>query len=173
MLGTNGGLIGTYRTPGFTAATGIWTPQEQCVAQLRKIWKAASQPVYSQSSLEPAAGALPASLALMTNGSYTDAGAATQASTLEWVKIDYGQLVRMSAAVIGTATSNIPGGWSKAYTENRDVEVSTNDSTWTKVFNTGTFAAEGIYTFYFAPVDARYIRIKSGTYLAISEFYAL
>lgn len=30
-----------------------------------------------------------------------------------------------------------------------------------------------IYTFHFAPIDARYIRIKSGTYLAMSEFYAL
>ena len=171
MLGFNGGLIGAYREPAFSAATGTWTSQEQCVAQLRKTWRAALDPIYSQSSIY--SGATAASLANMTNGSYTDSATATDSSALEWVKIDYGQLVRMSAAAIGTATSNIPGGWNKTYTENKDVEVSTDNSTWTKVFNTGTFAAEGIYTFYYAPVDARYIRIKAGGYVAISEFYAL
>ena len=171
MLGFNGGLLGVSRTPGFGAAVGIWTPQEQCLAQLRKKWKASLAPVYSQSSLY--SGATAASLANMTNGSFTDTATATDAIGTEWVKVDYGQIVQMESAVIGTATSNIPGGWTKGYTENRNVQSSTDDSTWTTLFNTGTFASEGIYTFYFTPVEARYLRITVAGYVAISEFYAL
>ncbi len=171
MLGFNGGLLGVFRTPGFNAAVGLWTPQEQCIAQLRKKWKASAAPVYSQSSLY--SGVTAASLANMTNGSYTDTATATDTGGSQWVKVNYGQIVRMESAVVGTATNNIPGGWSKSYTETKDVQVSTDDSTWTTVFNTGTFAADGIYTFYFAPVEAQYMRITGGSYVAISEFYAL
>ena len=171
MLGFNGGLMGVSRTPGFGAAVGLWTPQEQCIAQLRKRWKASATPVYSQSSLY--SGVTAASLANMTNGSYTDTATATDSSGAEWVKVDYGQIVRMESVVIGTATGNIPGGWGYTYTENRNVQSSTDDSTWTTVFNTGTFGSEGIYTFYFAPVEARYLRITHAGYVAISEFYAL
>lgn len=173
MIGFNGGLLGASRTPGFDAAVGLWMPQEQCLAQLRKRWKASAAPVYSQSSLY--SGATAASLANMTNGSFTDTATATDYGGSPWVKVDYGQIVRMESAVVGTATGSIPGGWSKIYTEGKDVQVSTDDSTWTTVFNTGTFATEGIYTFYFAPVEARYMRITvtGDSWVAISEFYAL
>jgi hypothetical protein len=172
MIGANGGLIGAYRSPRFSSAPGMWTPQEQCVAQLRKTWQAIATPTYSQSSLY--SGTTAASLANMTNGSFTDTATATNSSGSEWVKVDYGQLVRMEAAVIGTATSNIPGGWNRTYTEGRVVQVSTDDSTWTTVCNIGTFPADGIYTFYFAPTDARYMRaFSNGSFFAISELYAL
>lgn len=170
MHGFNGGLIGVRRNISFKLAPGIWTPREQCEARSAGEWPVNITPVYSQSTVYP--GTTPASLSNMTNGSFNDTGTATNTSSLEWVKVDYGAPVKISSVTVGTATSNIPGGWSKTYTENKDIEASLDDITWTLLFNTKTFSADGIYTFNFSQVIARYIRIKAGAYIALSEFYA-
>jgi len=173
MLGFNGGLMGVRRTPTGSAASGLWFQNEQSVAKRAGLW---TMPVgtYSQSSLY--SGTTAATQANMTNGSFTDAATATNNDAVAFVKIDYGESVYINSVTIGTGTNNIPGGWSKDYTENRLVQTSTDDSTWTTLFNTGTFAADGIYTFYgpgnFTPVNARYIRIHAAnTWVLISEFY--
>jgi hypothetical protein len=175
-IGTNGGLIGPRRVPNGGSASGIWDLEEQKLAKGAGIWV---RPLgtYSQSSLY--SGATAASRANMTNGSFTDTATATDAATggaSAFVKVDYGESVYITTVTIGTATGNIPGGWSKDYTNNSLVQTSDDDSTWTTLFNTGTFATEGIFTFYgpgnFTPVSARYVRIaKADAYVAVSEFY--
>jgi hypothetical protein len=176
MLGFNGGLMGVRRVPTGGAASGLWFQNEQSVAKRAGLW---IRPLgtYSQSSLF--SGATAASRANMTNGSFTGTATATDVSTggaSAFVKIDYGEEVYITTVTVGTATSNIPGGWNKIYTENCLVETSNDDSTWTTLFNTGAFATEGIFTFYgsvnFTPVNARYVRIaKADAYVAVSEFY--
>lgn len=170
MLGLNSGLLGVRRVPTTDSASGLWVPNEQSLAKRAAIWPVRGG-VYSQSSVYPGTSA--ASTANMTNGSFTD-GTATGGGT-QWVKIDYSSPVYIQTVVVGTATSNIPGGWSKSYTENADIQTSDNDSTWTTLFNTGSFASEGIYTFTspasFTAVTARYIRITRSSYVALSEFY--
>jgi hypothetical protein len=172
MLGFNGGLMGVRKVPTTGTASGLWFQNEQSVAKRAGIW---TMPLgtYSQSSLY--SGATAATRANMTNGSFTDAATAAGEDAVAFVKIDYGESVYITTVTVGTATSNIPGGWSKSYTENSLVQTSDDDSTWTTLFNTGTFAADGIYTFYgpgnFTPVSARYVRITKGFYVAVSEFY--
>jgi hypothetical protein len=126
---------------------------------------------YSQSSVW--SGSTAANNTIMTDGSFTNTGAATDLGTTSWVRMDLGSTKAVGSVIIGTATSNIPGGWTKAYTENLDVEYSLNGTSWTTAFNTGTFAVNGIYTFS-VDFSARYIRIVvADEYVAISEFYAL
>lgn len=129
--------------------------------------------IYSQSSLW--SGATAANNSIMTDKAFDNTGAATDSSPA-WVQMDLGATYDVSKVVIGTATGSIPGGWSKSYTENRNVKYSTDESTWTTAFNTGTFASNGIYTFE-VNFTARYIRITIEDtpvlYVAISEFYAL
>jgi hypothetical protein len=112
----------------------------------------------------------------MTDGSVTNDGAATDGATSVWIKMDLGASFEIYEVVVGTATSNIPGGWDKSYTENKNVQYSTDNTNWTTAFNTGSFASNGIYTFAVS-FTARYIRIFNSTtgglgiYVAISEFY--
>ena len=130
---------------------------------------------YSQSSVWP--GSTPANNAIMTDGSFTNDGSATDGGSSVWIKMDLGASFEIYEVVVGTATNNIPGGWDKSYTENRDVQYSTDDTNWTTAFNTGSFASNGIYTFAVNFI-ARYIRILNsttsqlGVYVAASEFYA-
>jgi hypothetical protein len=132
-------------------------------------------PTYSQSSVY--ADTLPADSNIMMDGSFANTGAATLASTPKpWIKMDLGSLQFVYQVVIGTATDAIPGGWNKSFTENRIVQFSTDDNSWTTAFNTGTFASNGIYTFD-TMFKARYIRItlpvdSIENYVALSEFYA-
>jgi hypothetical protein len=86
--------------------------------------------------------------------------------------MDLGRIYAVSTVIIGTATSSIPGGWFKSDTENADVQYSNDATTWTTAFNTGTFPADGIYSFTVA-FNSRYIRIALASYVGISEFYAL
>jgi hypothetical protein len=92
--------------------------------------------------------------------------------------MDLGGSTRVGSIVVGTATSNIPGGWDKSYTENKDLQYSVDNSSWTTVTNTGTLATNGIYTFT-VNITARYIRIANigldglEVYVGTSEFYAL
>lgn len=127
---------------------------------------------YSQSSVFT--GTTPVSVAIMTDGIFTNTGSATNSGTDEWVRMDLGAVISISSIIIGTATDNIPGGWDRTYTENRDIEYSEDATTWTLAFNTDTFAADGIYTFA-VNIRARYIRITTEVFdwTAISEFYAL
>jgi len=127
---------------------------------------------YSQSSLWP--GTAPASNSIMTDGSITNTGAATNVGNPPWIQMDLGDAYQIAQVIIGTATSSIPGGWNRGYTSIRDVQYSTDGTTWTTSFNTGALSADGIYTFNVNFI-ARYIRIlgPSGDYVAISEFYAL
>ena len=173
MLGFNGGLMGVRRVPSGSAASGLWFQNEQNLAKQAGLW---IRPLgtYSQSSLY--SGTTAASLANMTNGSFTDAATATNADTVAFVKIDYGDAVYIISVTVGTATGNIPGGWDRTYTQGNLVQTSDDDSNWTTLFTTPSFAADGIYTFYgpgsFTPVNARYIRMaRLSNYLALSEFY--
>jgi hypothetical protein len=177
MLGLNGGLMGVRKVPTTGTATGVWDQNEQSVAKRADIWPITGGVIvasitYSQSSVY--GGTSAASNANMTDGSFSNNGAATNSdSPRGFVRMDLGAVYTVGSVVIGTATSAIPGGWSKSYTENRDVEYSTDDSSWTNAFNTGTFASNGIYTFSVS-FSARYIRITKATdYVALSEFYAL
>jgi hypothetical protein len=134
---------------------------------------------YTQSTAYP--GTTLASNAIMTDGSFANTGAGTESTESvpgSWIRMDLGVSTRVGSIVVGTATSNIPGGWDKSYTENKDIQYSVDNSSWTTVTNTGTFATNGIYTFT-VDITARYIRIANigldglETYVGISEFYAL
>jgi hypothetical protein len=130
-----------------------------------------SQITYSQSTVWT--DSAPASNAIMTDGSFSNSGAATFNANPAWVKMDLGNIYDVFEIVVGTATNAIPGGWNKSWTENKNIQYSTDDANWTTAFSTGTFPANGIYTFG-ANFTARYIRIAttSNDYVAISEFYA-
>lgn len=127
---------------------------------------------YSQSSVW--SGSTPADNAIMTDKSFTNTGAATGLNNPAWIQMNLGAEYTVAEVVIGTGTGNIPGGWSKFWTENRNVQYSTDGTTWTTAFNTGSFAADGIYTFA-VDFNAQYIRIASSgsDYVTVSEFYAL
>jgi hypothetical protein len=125
---------------------------------------------YTQSA-NYGAGGPNASNASMTDGSFTNT--ATGTGNPGWVQADLGQFYVVGTVRVGTATSNIPGGFSKYYTENCIVEYSLDANSWTTAFNTGTFATEGIYSFS-TSFTARYVRIRNpNSWLAVSEFYAL
>lgn len=127
---------------------------------------------YSQSSVYP--GVTAANNAIMTDGSFTNTGTATNnGGPSQWVQMDLGGSYAVGSVIIGTATNNIPGGWSAGYTANLDVQWSVDGSSWT-TFMTTPVEPEGIYT-YSASFTARYIRIGGtvNVYIALSEFYAL
>lgn len=126
---------------------------------------------YSQSSTYSAN--TDATNATMTNGLLTGSSTGTNDGTLEWIKMDLGASYEVAKLVVGTATTAMPGGWSKADTENADIEYSTDNSTWTNGGNIGTFASEGIYQIAVS-FTARYIRLKKASaYLGLMEFYVL
>ena len=173
MLGFNGGLMGVRKVPTASEPSGLWFQNEQIEAKRAGIWPSRVG-VYSQSSVY--GGSTAVSATIMTDGSFTNTGVATNNNAGDdWVKIDYGSVFLITSVTIGTATTNIPGGWDKSYTENKNIQTSSDDVTWTTLFNTGTFASNGIYTFSspasFTAVSARYIRIVDAGFVAISEFY--
>jgi hypothetical protein len=175
VFATNGGLSGAKRNTSTSAASGMWMLEEQNLAKRAGSWPLTIVTgTYSQSSLF--SGVTAASSTIMTDGLFTNTGTATNSSANEWVKIDHGSSISIATVVIGTATSNIPGGWGRSYTSNRLVQYSNDDSTWTTLFTTPSFASDGIFTFTapssFTAVNARYLRIYgSSVYVAISEFY--
>lgn len=128
--------------------------------------------IYSQSSVFPSTFA--ADNLSMTDKTLVNTGAATDLGNPAWIKMSLGRNYGVAKVIIGTATNAIPGSWNKSYTENKIVEYSSDDINWTTAFNTGTFAAEGIYEFV-VNLTARHIRIRttSNDYVALSEFYAL
>ena len=127
--------------------------------------------IYSQSTVWP--NTTPASAAIMQDGSFTNTGTGTNINnnTPQWIKMDLGRVVVVTGVVIGTATNNIPGGWSRAYTAFLPVQHSLDNVTWTTAFTTPNFTEDGIYTFN-TSFSARYVRIfSSNSYVALSEFY--
>lgn len=127
--------------------------------------------VYSQSSVWEDNTA--ANATNMQDGSLTGTATGTNNEALAWVKMDFGATYEVAKIVIGTATTALPGGWNKSYTENNDIEYSTNGTTWTNGGTTGTFASEGIYEIAVS-FSARYVRIsRADDYLALCELYAL
>jgi hypothetical protein len=112
----------------------------------------------------------------MSNGSVSDTATGTDSGPSEFVRMTLPRTTPISKVFIGTATSSIPGGWNKSYTENRLVEYSTNNgSSWVSGFNTGTFVSNGIYEFAVSWNNVTDIRIRQATtgYLALTEFYAV
>lgn len=127
--------------------------------------------VYSQSSVYIDNTA--ANATNMQDGTLTGTATGTNNQTLAWIKMDLGASYEVGKIVIGTATTVLPGGWTKAYTEDNDIEYSTNGTTWTNGGTTGTFGAEGIYELTVS-FTARYIRItRVNDYLALCELYPL
>ncbi len=127
---------------------------------------------YGQSSVF--AGTFAADNLSMTDKTLANTGAATDLGSPSWIKMDLGRNYGIAKVVIGTASSTIPGSWSKADTENKLVRYSSDNINWTTAFDTGTFPADGIYPFD-VNFTARFIMIATpGTgYVALSEFYAL
>ena len=126
---------------------------------------------YSQSSVYSTCTAATAS-DMQNNTAVPSLQTGTNNGAFEWVQMDLQQVYRVTSVVIGCDFYRLlPGGWSKSYAENRNVEYSTDGSNWTVLFNTGTFS-EGIQD-YAVDVDARYVRIVNNGYVAITEFYAV
>lgn len=102
---------------------------------------------------------------------YTEAG--TYAET--YVQLDLGKASVINGIVVGTDYSGNMG-FSQVYTDNKDLSVSTNGSSWTTVGSTGTFASS-IKTVSITPVSARYIKVSkpggdaSASYLPVTQFY--
>ena len=113
-----------------------------------------------------------ATAAVMKNGVFAEA---TQTVTnyddaVDWVQMDFGSVKSFSSVVVGSDLDETLG-WGAFYTEDRDVETSDDGTTWTLLFNTGTFT-QGIQTYAYSG-SARYIRITAvDDYLAVTEFYA-
>jgi hypothetical protein len=109
----------------------------------------------------------------MIDGQIGGSATGTDFDSPAWIKMDLGAEYDIDRIVIGTATTSMPGGWDKSYTENASIQSSNNGLDWTTLTNTQTFNAEGIFVFNVV-ITARYIRlfIQSG-YLAVTEFYPL
>lgn len=129
-----------------------------------------SQIVYSQSSVYSSNTA--ATNSKMTDGIFVEnSQTGTNNASVEWIKMDLGSVTNVSSVVIGSDFTNVlPGGWGKSYTENKNIQYSTDNINWTTAFNTGTFN-QGIKTFT-VNFSARYIRILSTGWVCLTEFYA-
>jgi hypothetical protein len=149
-------------TESFELFTGGFTDQPRIIP-LREI-------VYSQSSLYFAN--TPATVETMIDGSTVGSATGNNFDQLAWVKMDLGDEYTVDRVFIGTATTTMPGGWDKFYTENANLQYSLDDQNWTTFANTGEFESEGIYQFDVF-ISARYIRIARTNYVALTEFYAL
>lgn len=114
----------------------------------------------------------PATFAGMTNGVYTeDTETGTNDEPESWIQMDLGSVQAVATVVVGCDFDSVlQGGWSPFYTANKDVEGSTDGTTWTTLFNTGNFD-QGIQS-YNVDASVRYIRIIGSGYLCATEFYA-
>ncbi len=129
-----------------------------------------SQIVYTQSSIYGTN--LAATNSGMTNGIFAETKQTGTNNGSEWVMMDLGSVKNVTSVVVGCDFSNtLEGGWGKSWTENRNVQYSSDNTNWTVAFNTGTFT-QGLKTFN-QSFSARYIRIFHNGYLSITEFYAI
>ena len=126
--------------------------------------------VFSQSSLY--SGNSLASARGMTNGTHVETlETGTNNSSNEWIRMDLGCIYNVQSVMIGAdASGSLQGGWGTFYTRNKEVQYSTDGSNWLRLFNTGNFS-QGIQA-YPTNANARYIRITSRGFLAVTEFYA-
>ena len=186
MLGFNGGLLGKERTPLSVSGSvaGTWTANEHSVAVRAGKWPLKVVPIasisYSQSSVYGSTDA--ASNGPMTDGLQTGTQAATGASGLgvpQWIQIDLSAFCLVNRVVIGNSTASVPpGGFGPSYTNNLDLQYSSDNFTWTTILNTGDRSGNSfLYTLTFDTVTARYIRLLApaggGLYIGLTEFYAL
>ncbi len=129
-----------------------------------------SQIVYTQSSIYGTN--LAATNSGMTNGIFAETKQTGTNNGSEWVMMDLGSVKNVTSVVVGCDfTNTLEGGWGKSWTENRNVQYSSDNTNWTVAFNTGTFT-QGLKTFN-QNFSARYIRIFHNGYLSITEFYAI
>lgn len=128
--------------------------------------------IYSQSSVYYTNTA--ATAAGMTNGTHSEISqTGTDSDEPGWVKMDFGTVQQLTKVVVGCDFDyELLGDWGPEYTENRNVQGSIDGSTWTTLFNTGTF--NNPIQEYSVNAAARYVRIISGDnyWLAVTEFYA-
>ena len=115
---------------------------------------------------------LSATTSNMADGDYTT-GAATNGGT-QWIKADLGSA--KSVGRVRVAGGTLPSGWGAvaAYLNNRKIQYSTDDSSWTD-FVTITGASDSAPNFVdltATPVSARYWRIESNgnSFVATTEF---
>jgi len=141
---------------------------------------------YTQSSLYDPRMAI-ATKETMINGSAAESRATgTVCGGFEYIQIDLNGVYNVKGVVIGCDwfgpnqsdpfDTNLPGligDWGKEYTENKNVEYSTDGINYTFLFNTGTFE-QPIQT-YNVNIKTRYIRIvdATGSCLSLTEFYAI
>lgn len=124
---------------------------------------------YTQSSV--GSGAEAATYVTMTNGSYRESLATyTNSGGSEWIQLDLNQPMEVTRVVIGCDLDAMLVSGGISGTQNKDVEYSLDGSTWTVLFNTGTFSV-GIKEFD-VNVRTRYLRIV-GTKVVVTEFYAM
>jgi hypothetical protein len=180
MLGFNGGLMGVQRVPTQLSTSGVWTLDEQILAQKGFDWPLVgvvpvSAIAYSQSSVF--SGTTAATNGPMTDGLQTGTQTATNSGVGEWIKMDLGATYDVDRVVIGNASFTVPpGGWGPSYTDDLDLQYSLDDSNWTTIVNTGSKSSfTFLYTLSFSTVSARYVRLvtPSALYIALTEFYAL
>ena len=108
----------------------------------------------------------------MTNGIFTETKETGTNNGNEWIMMDLGSLRNVTSVVIGCDYNGVlEGGWGRGWTENRNVQYSSDNTNWTVAFNTGTFS-QGIKTFSYS-FSARYIRIVSSGWVCVTEFYAI
>ncbi|MCP3887948.1 MAG: discoidin domain-containing protein, partial [Desulfobulbaceae bacterium] len=109
---------------------------------------------YSQSSVVPGTTPMsPATNSTMTNGSYAEkySTALEYEDSLDsydsWVKMDLGAIYEVCAVIVGCDfEGTLVNNFGKKYTENRNVEYSTDNNSWSTAFNTGIFN-QGIQTY--------------------------
>lgn len=127
---------------------------------------------YSQSSIYYENTA--ATAAGMTNGTHSETSqTGTDSDVPGWVRMDFGSVRLLTKVIVGCDFDyELVGDWGPEYTENRNVQGSIDGSTWTTLFNTGTF--NNPIQEYSVNAAARYVRIISGNnyWLAVTEFYA-
>lgn len=129
-----------------------------------------SQIVYTQSSIYGTN--LAATNSGMTNGIFAETKQTGTNNGNEWIMMDLGSVKNVTSVVIGCDYNSVlEGGWGKGWTENRNVQYSSDNTNWTVAFNTGTFS-QGIKTFSYS-FSARYIRIVSSGWVCVTEFYAI
>lgn len=112
------------------------------------------------------------------NGSTNGGQWGSNGGSLEFIKADLGSSKTITKIVIGyDYLVNLPGGWGPQYAGDKDIETSTDDSTWVSQGKTPLYAStgstNGLVNITISNVTARYIRIRNsgaGSYLAFLEF---
>jgi hypothetical protein len=125
---------------------------------------------YSQSSVYSANEA--ATLDGMQNGITAETVQTGTNSGSEYIRMDFGSSKNIASIIVGSDfDATLLGDWGKTYTENKNLQGSNDETTWTTLASTGTFST-AIKAFPLTSANYRYIQIEGTGYLAITEFYA-